>query len=297
MKNNIRKFTLFAASSVFAILLAVHPVSAAYSRVITFGADLNRAQKSVLASEFGVNLARADVPVVDVTNAEERKYLAGLVPDDVIGYRAISSAMVEMLPEGRGITVETRNINWVTTNMYSNALVTAGVKDARVMVAAPFPVSGTAALTGIFKAVEHATGKSLGDRPKKIANEELVKTGNLGREIGKEKATRLIMLVKERVAAERTRDPERIRQIIINVAGDLNINLNNRQINEITALMQKISGLNLQVKDLTGQLKGLRGEVERAVAKQTEVKGWLQRLLDAINRLVEQIRTLFLGKS
>lgn len=297
MKGKTGKFTLFAVSLTLVLLFTANTVPAAYSRVITFGADLNRAQRSVLAAEFGVNLARSDVAVVDVTNAEERKYLQGLVPDDVIGYRAISSAMVEMLPAGRGITVESRNINWVTTDMYANALVTAGVKDARVKVAAPFPVSGTAALTGIFRAVEHATGKSLGDRPKRVASEELVRTGNLGREIGKEKATRLIMLVKERVVAERVRDPERIRQIIINVAGDLNINLNNRQIDEITALMQKISGLNLQVKDLTGQIKSLRTGVERAAARQTEVKSWLQRLLDAINRLVEQIRTLFLGKS
>lgn len=272
-------------------------VVATYSKVITFGADLNRAQKSMLASGFGVNLARAEVPVVDVTNGEERKYLEGLVPENVIGTRAISSALVEILPAGQGINVETRNINWVTTDMYANALATARVKDARVVVAAPFPVSGTAALTGIFKAFEVATGTALGDRAKRVANEELVETGELGREIGKDNAAKLILLVKERVIGEQTKDPERIREIIINVAGDLNINLNQKQIEDITTLMQKISGLNLKVRDITDQLTDLRTEVERTITEQPQLKNWLQRLLDAINNLVQQIRVLILGES
>ncbi len=289
-----KNFCLFAA--IFLVLFSTTVVSAAYSRVITFGADLTRAQKSVVASELGVNLAEAEAPVVTVTNSEERKYLEGLVPDDVLGTRAISSAMVEMLPAGQGIRVETRNITWVTTDMYANALVTGGVKDARVVVAAPFPVSGTAALTGIFKAVEKATGTSLGDRPKRVANEELVQTGNLGQEIGKEKAVRLIRLVKERVIAERAKQPDRIRQIIINVAGDLNINLSSRQIEDITALMQKIGGLNLSVQDITGQLGSLRAEVERTISKKPELKSWFRRFLEAINRIVQQVRALILGE-
>jgi len=276
------------------LLMLPGSVTAAYSRVITFGADLNRGQKNILAAEFGVNLAETGVPVVDVTNAEERRYLEGLVPEEVIGTRAISSTLVEMLPAGQGIKVETRNITWVTNDMYANALATARVKDARILVAAPFPVSGTAALTGIFKAFEHATGKSLGDRFKKTANEELVRTGNLGREIGKDKASKLILLVKERVVAEKAKDPERIRQIIINVAGDLNITLTDRQVDEITVLMRKISGLNLEARDLSGQLKSLKTDVERALAKQPEFRTWLERLLDALSRLIEEIRTLIL---
>jgi len=287
----LKRMTFCIISPVLLMLISCTPIAAAYSRVITFGADLTRTQQSMVASEFGVNLAETDVPVVSVTNSEERKYLQGLVADDVLGTRAVSSAMVEMLPAGQGIQVETRNINWVTTDMYANALVTAGVNDARVLVAAPFPVSGTAALTGIFKGFEKATGMALGDRPKKIANEELIRTGDLGREIGKEKAAMLIQLVKERVVAEKARQPEKIRQIIINVAGDLNINLTDRQVDDITGLMQKISSLNL-----AGQLKNLRTEVERTIAKEQELKNWFKRFLEALNRFIQQVRALILGE-
>ncbi|HWI54282.1 MAG TPA: DUF1002 domain-containing protein, partial [Desulfobacteria bacterium] len=248
----IRIFT-----AIFLTIFFAGSAAAEYSRVVTFGADLTGAQRTMLASEFGVDLTRGEVPVVEITNAEERKYLEGLVSDRLIGNKAISSALVEMLPQGQGINVETRNITWVTTNMYENALVTAGVTDARIVVAAPFPVSGTAALTGIFKAVEYATGRSLGNKSKKIANEELVQTGQLGQEIGKEKASRLILLVKERIVRERPKTRVEIRQIIVNVAGELNINLTKDQIEEITTLMQKVNGLQLNIGEISRQINGL----------------------------------------
>jgi len=270
--------------------------AAAYSQVITFGADLTTAQRTMLASEFDVNLTQTDIPVTDITNAEERKYLSGLVPEETLGTRAISSAMVELLPAGQGIRVTSRNITWVTDDMYANALVTAGVRDARVIVAAPFRVSGTAALTGIFKAVEVATGKSLGEKPKKAASRELVETGSLGESIGRDKAVQFILLVKQQVIAERTADPERIRQIVINVAGDLNINLSNKQIEEVTGLMQEIRGLNLRAEDLTSQLQSYRDKLEAYAVKQEEVKSWIQRVLDILDRLIQQIRAVLLGE-
>lgn len=291
MKGTSRIICIFTV--IIITILFTGSAFAEYSSVVTFGADLTKAQRTMLASEFGINLAKSDVPVLDVTNAEERRYLEGLVADQLIGNRAISSALVEMLPEGQGINVETRNITWVTTDMYENALVTAGVKDARIVVAAPFPVSGTAALTGIFKAVEHATGRSLGNNSKKIANEELVRTGQLGQEIGKEKATRLILLVKERVIRERPRTRVEIRQIIINVAGDLNINLTERQTEDIITLMQRVNGLKLNIGDISRQITDLRTEVEKNVKNSAEVKSWVRHLLDLMNTLIQQIRSLF----
>lgn len=295
MKWKARQAVVLLPVAVVVVMIVCTVVFAVNSRVITLGADLTGPQRTMITSEFGANLGETDIPVIDVTNQEERKYLEGLVPDDVIGNRAISSALVEILPAGQGIKVQARNITWVTNDMYANALATAKVRDARVLVSAPFPVSGTAALTGIFKGFESATGNSLGESNKKIANEELVKTGELGEEIGKDKAAELILLVKEKVAAEGTQDPVRIKQIIINVAGDLNITLTNRQIDDITTLMQRISGLNLEVKDLTTQLSGLREKVERAIGGGEQLKNWLQRILEAINRLVEQVRSLILG--
>ena len=125
--------------------------------VVSLGADLTIEQQKQMLDYMNVD--RDDINLVTVTNEEEAAYLKGTSAEDKIGTRAISSAYVEELEKGKGISVETYNITWVSEDMYANALVTAGVKDARVIAAAPFKVSGTAALTGIIKAFEEITGK------------------------------------------------------------------------------------------------------------------------------------------
>lgn len=268
-------------------------VMADTSEVVTFGADLSQEQKESLAKEMGIDLGNTAVPIVEVTNAEERSYLKGLVPDNVIGTRAISSALIQILPEGSGVSVTSKNITWVTSDMYANALVTAKVKDAKIMAIAPFPVSGTAALTGIIKGFERATGVKIDEEAKRTANEELVRTGELGQEIGKEKATELILKVKERVIADKITDPQEIKQIIINVAGDLNINLTAEQINQLVQLMEKINKLDLNIRDISSQLQDLKTKIDDVVAQNEEVKSLLQRILDALNRFIEQVRSWF----
>ena len=86
-----------------------------------------------------------------VTNAEEHALLGETVPASYLGSRAVSSAYVRPMEAGSGLRISTHNITWVSRRMFAQALITAGVRDAEVIVAAPVPVSGTAALTGIFK--------------------------------------------------------------------------------------------------------------------------------------------------
>ncbi|MGQ3339185.1 DUF1002 domain-containing protein, partial [Staphylococcus aureus] len=76
-----------------------------------------------------------------------------------IGTKAISSASITLGEKDSGLNITTNNINWVTDEMYTNALITAGVKDAKIYITAPFEVSGTAALTGILKAYEVQSGE------------------------------------------------------------------------------------------------------------------------------------------
>ena len=116
------------------------------------GADLDESQVAAVYNVFGVK--KGDVIQLSVTNAEEREYLEGYVDESIIGTRSISCVYVELLGEGSGMDVTTSNITWCTAEMYISALATAGITDARIVVAAPFEVSGTAALTGIYKAYE-----------------------------------------------------------------------------------------------------------------------------------------------
>ncbi len=255
--------------------------------VVTLAKDIDEAQKTQMLDLFKVD--RNEVDIIEVNNQEERKYLEGVATEAQIGRSTISSAYVELLEEGSGIEVETYNITWVTKEMYANALVTAGVKNAKIIAAAPFPVSGTGALTGVLKAFEEATGKKLSEDQKKVANEEVVRVGELGEELGQDKASELIKEVKEQIIEKGVKSPEEIKKIIIEISGNLNINLNDEQIQKITDLMEKISKLELDTESIKNQLKDMGKKLDDTLKNNEEVKGFFEKIIDAIKNFFDSI--------
>lgn len=261
--------------------------------VVSLGEDLNSNQKQEMMNKFN---ADKESRVVSVSNSEERKYLGKYVSEDLIGTRAISCSYVEELDDGSGIQVEVSNVTWVTPEMIKNALATAGIKNAKVKVSAPFKVSGTAALTGVIKAFEKATGEKINENEKQVANEEIAKTGQLGQEIGKENASELIKEVKENIIANNIKDPQVIRETIEKVAVDMNITLNEDQFNKIIELMKNIGSLNLdvdsiksQIGDISNKIKDIQGKVKDNVDNNEEVKGILQKIADMIRELIDRL--------
>lgn len=286
--------TVFIILGLMAMLLSGGVLADAV-RVISYGADLSDQQRDQVYKLFGLKeQEKQNIAVTEVSNDEERKYLEGLVESEVIGQKAISCAYVELLGSGAGIAVQTHNITWVTPEMYASALTTAQVKDAKIIAAAPFPVSGTAALTGIFKAFEAATGKNLDREAKDVANEEMVRTGEIGQSIDdNRKAADLIIRIKEEVIKKNLSDPEEIRQVIINISNELNITLTEEQIDQLISLMQKIKGLNLNVSEINNQLKDIRSKLDQLAAQGEGIRGLLQRIIDFFAGIFNGLKSLF----
>ena len=285
MKNKrFKKSIVMILSLVFLLNTFAYADS---STVVTLGADLNSEQREQMLEMF--NVKEGEAAIIEVNNKEERQYLEGVASEAQLGSRTISSAYVELLDEGSGISVETYNISWVTKEMYQSALVTAGVKDAKVIAAAPFPVSGTGALTGVLKAFEQATGKKISEEQKKVANEEVYQTGELGDDIGKDKAGELIRIVKEEVVSKNIKNPEDIKKIIIEIAAKLDINLNSDQTEKITQLMEKISNLDLNTEEIKNQLKDIGKKLDDTIKNNPQVKSWFQKILEAIKSFFNSI--------
>lgn len=282
-RKKLRNQIALVLSLVFLINVSVYADS---STVVTLGKDLTGEQKEQMLEIFNVE---DDVTTIEVNNEEEREYLEGIASESQLGTRTISSAYVELLDEGSGIIVESYNISWVTNEMFQSALVTAGVKDAKIIAAAPFPVSGTGALTGILKAFEEATGKEISEEQKKVATEEVFQTGELGEDIGQDKASELIRTIKEEVVSKDIKNVEDIKTVIIEIAGDLNINLELDQIDKISELMEKINKLNLNTDEIKNQLKDIGKKIDDTIKNNEEVKSLLQRILDAIKNFFNSI--------
>lgn len=208
---------------------------------VTLGADLTDEQVAKVYGFFRIN--RGDVPEIQVTNAEERKYLSGLVPEEKIGNVALSCTYIEMTDSG-GIDLETYNINWATEQMYKNALATAGIENARVIVAAHKEVSGTGALAGIYKAYEDMTGKKIDENLKEVAAEELVVTGDLQNVLG-EASPEFVNDLKAKLAQTKNMSDGEIRQLIVDTAAEYNAELTADQIEQILGLIKKMNDLGM----------------------------------------------------
>ena len=277
-------------SLLIAVVLLVSVSAAVWadgdSRVV-LGADLTEEQIATVYRLFGIE--RGSVEELTVTNAEERSYLKGFVDDKVIGKYAISCVYVELLEEGKGLSVETYNVTWCTSEMYKNALVTAGVKDAKIIVAAPFEVSGTAALTGIYKAYEHITGDTLDETAKAVGTQELTITGELAEEIGNLDATEIVTGLKEVLGETVKMSDEEIRQEIVRIAGEYNVTLSDRQIQQLIDLCRSLEGLDAE------SLRERVVEAQETIKKIGEAKDKAVGFYEKLSGLVSSVSD-FLGK-
>ncbi len=247
---------LIAAASALACPAYVYADSTPY---VALGADLTDEQRSIVLSLMGVTEEelKSDT-VITVTNAEEHQYLDSYLDASVIGTRALSSCKVTAEPAGHGITVEAHNISYLTPSMYVNALATAGMKDASVVVAGPTQISGTAALVGAMKAYAAMTGTTISEKALDGANDELVATGELAQTIGDaEKASELIAAVKEAVISNKLKTEEDIKNAILEIARDLGVQLTETMIEQLIALMQKLAQLDIDPDTIVEQAKGI----------------------------------------
>ncbi|MCX8003277.1 MAG: DUF1002 domain-containing protein, partial [Anoxybacillus mongoliensis] len=219
--------------------------------IITLGENLTEQQKQQILKEMN---APENAEIITVTNAEEHKYLGDIIPKGQIGTKAISSSKITIGAPGSGLQVETNNINWVTKEMYMNALITAGVKDAVIYITAPFPVSGTAALTGLMKAYELSSNEVIPDEVKKVANEEMVKTAQLGESIGNDKAVALLAKIKEEIAKNPPKTDADMRALIERIAQELGITLTEDEINSLLSLLNKMKNVNIDWNQVNEQL-------------------------------------------
>ena len=270
-----------------ALLLGI-PVTAGAEAIqsrAVIGADLTEGQIEAVYSMFGVK--RGSVIELNMTNAEERASLAGYVDESLIGTRSISCVYVELLPENSGMSVTTGNITWCTGEMYMSALATAGITDARIIVAAPFEVSGTAALTGIYKAYEDMTGMKLDDMAKLVSTQELTITGDLAQEIGTMDSTSIVGELKSMLDQTRQMSDDEIRDTIIRIAGRYNVTLTDTQIRQLIDLCRSLEGLN------PDQLRQRVEEVQGTLQKVSEAKTKVIGFVETVKKVVDSIGEFF----
>lgn len=257
--------------------------------VVTLGENLTADQRSKLLNEMGVD---ESVEIVTVSNAEEHEYLGQYISKRLIGTKALSSSKITMGKKNSGLIVKVNHIDWVTEEMFINALATAGVKDAEIYVTAPFNVSGTAALTGIIKAYELSADESIPEEVKQAANEEMVTTAELGDEIGSNQASALITQIKEEMSKNPPETEADLKALIEQVAKELGIVLTDAQLQSLIDLFNKLKDLNIDWTAVGNQLQEAKDKLSNYLSSE-EGQNFLEKLKSFFISLIDAIKSLF----
>ena len=263
--------------------------------ILALGADLKADQRATVLGLLGIDEGDLDdYDVISITNSEEHQYLDSYLSSSVIGTRALSSVLIRPADEGAGLNVTTYNISYCTIDMYTNALLTAGLQDANVFVAAPTNISGTSALIGAVKGYAEMTDSKVDEQALETAVNELVVTGDLGDSLGNsETASDMIAYIKQQVLAGDIDSDADIEAVIRDAMKQFDIKLTDAQIKQLIELMHKISKLDIDVDALSRQateiynkLKGMGLDLDKIDTE--KVGNFITRFFDQIMNLINQ---------
>ena len=237
MKKKLLSMMLTLALIISALAAVPMTVQADSMMVVTVGADLSEEQKNMILKYF--NVSPSSYTLITVNNSDEYAHLGNYMSRDVIGSRTISCALIRPMTSG-GIQVKTANLTFVTSNMIASNLATAGVTNCEVLAAAPFPVSGTGALTGTLMAYENLSGVTLSQQKKEAAAHEFATTYELGQSVGQQQAQQIVNDMKMQVIngtleQDNSITNEEITEIVNNVVNNYTNNVTTNNNTGLTA--------------------------------------------------------------
>ena len=299
-KNAImRKVTLLLAL----LLIAAIPAQALANTginekfgppIVVYGGDLSEAERASVQESLGV-AEEPEVEDIEVTGED----LAQYIEDGDPRANMYSSAKITRQEEGEGLVIEIvtpENITQVTADMYANAILTAGIENAVVEVAAPKPVTGHSALVGIYKAYE-VNGEQLDPERTDVANDELeVATEIVGNGIDDEKVSELLTEIKKQIAEQSPASREEVEQIVEEQLSRLQIELSPEDRQLLIDLMDRIRQLDIDFSQWSGQLDDLSRTIEETLGNVSDAvndEGFCNRVKSFFRSLADDVRSLF----
>ncbi|MEY9977022.1 DUF1002 domain-containing protein [Lysinibacillus sp. RC79] len=257
--------------------------------IVVYGANLSEAEKESVKESLKVN-EEPEVEEITVSGQDLAKY----IKDSNSSSRMYSSAKITRKNAGEGLVIEIvtpSNITQVTSEMYANAMLTAGIEDATVQVAAPKAVTGHSALVGIYKAYEVTTGEKLDTDRTDVANDELSVATTLTQSAGVDdaKVAELLTEIKKQIAESKPATKEEVEKIVQEQLNKLEINLSDKDRQLLVDLMNKISKLDIdfgkwskQLDDISSTIKDKFGSLMEDTGFWASVKNFFANLKDTI---------------
>lgn len=259
--------------------------------IVVYGGNLSEAEKESVAKSLDV-AGEADVEEIEVTSQDLITY----IKDGDSRANMYSSAKITRKDAGEGLVIQIvtpDNITQVTTEMYANAMLTAGIEDATVEVAAPKAVTGHSALVGIYKAYE-VNGEELDPERTDVANDELTVATELA-DSGVEdaKVSELLTEIKKQIAEQNPATREEVEKIVEDQLTKLQIELSPEDRKLLTDLMDRIRKLDIDFSKWSSQLDDLSKTIEDKIGTIVNDEGFWQSVKSFFQKLADSVRGWF----
>ncbi|MDO5028319.1 MAG: DUF1002 domain-containing protein [Bacillota bacterium] len=286
MKKNLK---LIIILSLILVGLGGRAYADQANSIVSLGADLSQSQKDQILEE----LSAEDSLIIEVTNEEEHKYLGAYIDSNKIGSQALSNAKLVLTEEGSGLNINvSENISYITEDMFRNALVTAGIKDADVWVTAPFKVTGTGALTGILKSYESLTGQTLSEDIKDISNQELVLTYDLSKDNKTDQVTNFMNALKVDFGKNMPETKAEAKTLILSLAEEYNVKLSDKQADQLADLFMKMKNADIDWNKLADTAIEYTNKAAEFL-KSDQGQSFLQSLKEFLVGIIDWISEFF----
>lgn len=261
--------------------------------IVVYGANLSAAEKETIQTALRVK-EEAEIDEVTVSGEDLVQY----IKNSNASSRMYSSAKITRQEEGKGLIISIvtpENITEVTPEIYANAMVTAGIEDAIVEIAAPKPVSGHSALVGIYKAYEVKTGEKLDIERTDVANEEMNVATSIAESsnISDERVAELLTSIKKVIAEQKPATREEVQKIVEEQLANLQINLSDQDRELLIDLMNRIRSLDIDFSKLSTQLSDLSKSFEEKIAPILKDEGFWNSVKNFFDKLIDSVSSWF----
>jgi uncharacterized protein YpuA (DUF1002 family) len=238
---------------IFMVLLN-STVFAAETNIVSVGADLKKSEVENTLKSINIH---EKTPQITITSEEQEKYMNDIVPLDKLKSKSVICTYMSVAGANEGIKVDLENITYVTPEMITEAMTTAGLKDVTVKVVSPYSTSGIFSMAYIVKSYEKLTGIAINDNAKTASNKELVILGDLSHKIGVQKALQFVNETKNNLIKTGDFEKNNISKNVEQQRLRFNIELDETETTNLIDLMSKIGMLNLKLEDISSQQKNI----------------------------------------
>lgn len=257
--------------------------------IVVYGANLSEEERASVKKSLKVD-QEAEVEEIEVTGQDLVTYISDGDPNA----RMYSSAKIMRQDAGEGLVISIvtqDNITQVTPDMYATAMLTAGIEDAKVDVAAPKKVSGHSALVGIYKAYE-VSGETLDKDRTDVANDELdVATKISGNGVDKDKVAELLTDLKQQISEKNPATKEEVEQIVKDQLDKHKIELSDADRQLLTDLMDRIRRLDIDFSKLSEQLDDMASKIKEKLGD-IDPSFW-EKVKEVLRDLVNSMKSVF----